>query len=565
MGARTGGLAGGLGDDPWGAPAGDPRATAATSATATTTAAADIGLGPSGDRRRVRVDDLADDPLPGSVRGGPRHVRGGDDPDDDGSGRRSRSWPQRVILATGLILVLFCMLGASVGGYALVKYGNINRVDNLRLHQAAEGEPENYLIVAPDTREGHSGVNTDTIMVVRIDPSSDRLALTSFPRDLMVTVADTGATGMINAVYNRTDGTGPQNLINTLQQNYGVTIHHFIEVNFESFKQVVDSVGGVSMYFDAAARDTHSGFYNEVHGCVNLDGEQGLEFVRSRYLDVMIDGEWERDPLADVNRVQRQQVFIQRAMAKALADVKSNPLRLQQLVDIGVSNITLDPNLGISDLLALGEHFKGFDPASFETYPLPTVAWSQNENRLVLDDAGAEPMLNVFRGLPPGEIGPRLVDVQVLNGTSADPAQERENLASDVSSALQQVGFDVGTPGDAEVVYAQTTIQHAPGQEHYAQRVARHITSPAAIPTEVNADLAPGQVVVIAGADFTTVHEEATPIEAMPVPPGQEPVATTAPTEGEAAPATTVPEAPATTPTTTDPFIIGAPPEDVTC
>ena len=526
-------------------------------------------MGSSGDRRRVRVGDPAGDEPPGGGRRGPRHVRGdAEDPDpDDGHPRRARSWPQRLILGAGLTLILFCMLGASVAGYALVKYGSINRVDDLELHQAAEGEPENYLIVAPDTREGHSGVNTDTIMVVRIDPSSDRLALTSFPRDLMVTVADSGETGMINAVYNRTDGTGPQNLINTLQQNYGVTIHHFIEVNFESFKQVVDSVGGVSVWMPIAARDKGSGFYSEDLGCVSLDGERGLQFVRSRKLEIQDgDGDWVHDPLSDVNRVQRQQIFIQRAMSKALADVKANPLRLQQLVDIGVSNVTLDPNLGISDLLDLGEHFKGFDPANFETYPLPTLPYPQDENRLTLDGALAEPMLNVFRGLPPGEIGPGLVDVSVLNGTHADPAQERPNLASDVSSAFQRVGFDVGTPGDADTFYAQTTIQHAPGQEHYAQRVARHITSAAAVPTEVNTELVAGQVVVIAGLDFTTVHEQATPIEAMPVPPGQEPVATTAPADGGAdTPATTVPEAPETTPTTTDPFIIGAPPEGASC
>ncbi|HEX5947597.1 MAG TPA: LCP family protein [Acidimicrobiales bacterium] len=523
-------------------------------------------MAPAGDRRRVRVGDPAGDPLPGAGRGGQRHVRSDlDDLDgDDDGARRARSWPQRLILGVGVTLVLFCMLGASVAGYALVQYGNISRVDNLQLHQAAEGEPENYLIVAPDTREGHSGVNTDTIMVVRVDPSSDRLALTSFPRDLMVTVADTGETGMINAVYNRTDGTGPQNLIHTLQQNYGITIHHFIEVNFESFKQVVDSVGGVSVWMEVAARDKGSGFYSEDLGCVSLDGERGLEFVRSRKLEIMQDGEWVHDPLSDVNRVQRQQIFIQRAMSKALADVKSNPLRVQQLVSIAVENVTLDPNLGIGDLKDLGEHFQGFDPANFETYPLPTLPWPQNENRLVLDDAGAEPMLNVFRGLPPGEIGPGLVDVNVLNGTSADPAQERQNLASDVSSALQQVGFDVGTPGDAETFYAQTTIQHAPGQETYAQRVARHLTSPTAIPTEVNTELSPGQVVVIAGADFTTVHDQATPIEAMPVPPGQEPVATTVPNE-EATTPTTVAEAPAPPPPTTNPFIVGAVPENADC
>src|SRR5918998_512322 len=299
------------------------------------------------------------------------------DPRGDGDGaalgrRRARSWPQRAILAAGVVLVLFCMLGASVAGYALVKYNSIDRVDNLDLPSAAKGEPENFLIVAPDIREGHTSFNTDTIMVLRIDPSSDRLALTSFPRDLMVTVADTGETGMINAVYNRPDGTGPENLINTLRQNYSVTINHFVEIRFESFREVVDSVGGVSMWFEAAARDTHSGFYNEDLGCVNLDGERGLEFVRSRYLDIMTEDGWERDPKSDEHRVLRQQIFIQRAMTKVLADVKSNPVRLGELINIGVSNVTLDPNLGFGDIRDLGEHFKDFDPAKLETYPLPT-------------------------------------------------------------------------------------------------------------------------------------------------------------------------------------------------
>ena len=531
-------------------------------------------MGPSGDRRQVRIGDPRAEGRSGTGgadRGpGPRHARHDDGDDgDDGDGaalgrRRARSWPQRAILAAGVVLVLFCMLGASVAGYALVKYNSIDRVDNLDLPSAAKGEPENFLIVAPDIREGHTSFNTDTIMVLRIDPSSDRLALTSFPRDLMVTVADTGETGMINAVYNRPDGTGPENLINTLRQNYSVTINHFIEVRFESFRQVVDSVGGVSMWFETAARDNGSGFYNEELGCVNLDGEQALDFVRSRKLDIMTDDGWEHDPKSDEHRVLRQQIFIQRAMAKVLADVKSNPVRLGELINIGVSNVTLDPNLGFGDIRDLGEHFKDFDPAKLETYPLPTLPWSEDENRLVIDEATAEQVLNVFRGLPPGEIGPGLVDVTVLNGTHADPAQEVDNLASDVSSALQQVGFNVGAPDDADTFYAQTTIQHAPGQELYARRVAQHITSPTAIPSEVNTDLAPGQVVVIAGLDFTTVHDQPTPVEAMPVPPGQTPVETTVPADDSTS-TTTVAETPATTATTQNPFIIGAAPENATC
>ena len=136
---------------------------------------------------------------------------------------------------------------------------------------------------------------------------------------------------------------------------------------------------------------------------MNLNGEQGLAFVRSRKLEILDEDEdWVNDPLSDENRVQRQQIFIQRAMADALAEVKSNPLRLRELVDIGVSNITLDPNLGIGDILDLADHFKGFDPSKLETYPLPVTEYPPDPNRLLLDEAGAEPMLNVFRGLAAG-------------------------------------------------------------------------------------------------------------------------------------------------------------------
>ena len=123
----------------------------------------------------------------------------------------------------------------------------------------------------------------------------------------------------------------------------------------------------------------------------------------------------------------------------------------------------------------------------------------------------------MFRGLAPGEIRPGLVQVQVVNGTIADPAQQREGtLATDVSGALQQVGFEMASPDDADTLYAQTTIEFAPGQQAYAERVARHVTMAAPIPTVENPDLTAGSVRLVAGLDFTTVHQDATPIEAMP-------------------------------------------------
>ena len=270
----------------------------------------------------------------------------------------------------GGVLVLFCVTAASLAGYALYKLESIDRVNDLDTASAAPGEPENFLIVAVDTRPGQGSVNTDTMMVVRLDPASDRVAITSFPRDLMVTVADTGDIGMLNSAYNRPEG-GEQNLIDTLRQNFDIEINHFVEVNFDSFREVVDAVGGIPIYIPYAVRDDHSGLYQYELGCQVLDGEQGLAFARARHFEVLTDGGWETDPSADIGRVQRQQIFIRLALTKALAEVKGSPWRLPDLVDIGVANVRLDANLTLGDLLDLARQFEDFDADNLEAYALP--------------------------------------------------------------------------------------------------------------------------------------------------------------------------------------------------
>jgi LCP family protein required for cell wall assembly len=533
------------------------------------------GGGAAADPRQVRVGGPVRPPPEG-----PRHARqsGPGDGWEDGPAPK-RSWLQRLVLTVGVALVACCLLGASVAGYALVKFESIDRVGVDNFDAAPPGEPENYLIVAPDYREGQETRNTDTIMVVRVDPGSESLAVTSFPRDLMVTVADTGETGQINAVYNRPGDAGPSNLIETLRLNYDMPIHHFVEISFESFQQVVDAVGGVSLWMPGPIRDRASGFHNYETGCISFNGEQALMFVRSRKMEIQqADGDWERDRLSDLNRVRRQQVFIQRALARVLADVRGNPLRANELVDIGVRTVRLDPNLGISDIRELAGRFGDFDSSKLETYALPTTEYPPDHNRLLLDEANAEPLLNVFRGLAPGEIRPGLIDVTVLNGTTAGEAPEIENLGADASSALQRTGFKVGTPDNADTYYEHTTIEHAPGQAQYAQRVAQYITSATPIPVVENTELEPGHVRVIAGADFTTVHDQPTPVDAMPGAAGATSSTAapqnsgtaqntaTAPSQTTTAQApTSTTEPPPTTTTVTDPYVVGSPPSGTEC
>ena len=266
------------------------------------------------------------------------------------------------------------------------------------------------------------------------------------------------------------------------------------------------------------------------------DGEQGLAFVRSRKMEILDrrrgGGSATRCPIE--NRVQRQQIFIQRAMTDALAEVKSNPLRLRELVDIGVSNVSLDPNLGIGDILDLADHFKGFDASKLEAYALP----------LVRVPGRREPAA--------ARRGRRRADAQRVPrpGPGRDPAGARDGQgaerhrwptrrsgarASPPTSAarLQQVGFQMAAPDDADTFYPQTTIEYAPGQQAYAQRLARHITSATAIPMAENPDLAAGTRAVDRRARLHDASTRTpTPIEAMPAAPGAAPAEPAAGGEG---------------------------------
>jgi LCP family protein required for cell wall assembly len=431
-------------------------------------------------------------------------------------GRRPRrNWRQRAVLGLGSTLVAVCLMGAAVGGYVLVKLNSIDRVDDLAVATAPKGGPENFLIVGSDSRAKGStserssveGKRSDTIMVLRVDPRSDRLSLLSFPRDLIVTISATGERARINSAFSREHG--EQVLIDTLKQNFGISINHYVEIDFQGFQQLVDAAGGVSLWFGNAVRDLHSGLFVDQLGCVKLDGDMALKFARSRYLDYMTPSGWKRDPKSDLHRIERQQIFIRQAMAKALAQVKSNPLRLNRLVDIGVKNISVDKQLSLRDMLDLANNFKDFSSGRLETYSLPVVDNPADGGTTVLTSREeAEPVLNVFRGLPAGELSPGLVSVQVINGT------DKQGFARDVSGALQSIGFDVSEPASTAERPPTSTVYYAPGQANYGQRVARHITGKVALAQDP--DLESGQVRLVVGADFTTVHEQPMPLDKMP-------------------------------------------------
>ncbi len=458
-----------------------------------------------------------------------------------------RSFRQRILVGSGVMVVLALVAAAVVVGYGWWRWSQVGRAD---LALAAEtGGPQNFLIVGSDSRavvdadeadadgllgtddDETSGQRSDTIMLVRVDPEAHTVDMVSFPRDLWVEIPGTDGHERINTAY-ALDG-GPQRLVDTIKANFDIDVNHYVEVDFRSFKGVVDAVGGVPMYFDRKMRDTSSGLVIDNPGCVTLDGEQALAFSRARHLKYFDTnrGMWVDDPTADLGRISRQQEFIRKMLDRAAAATKGFDLKaVNDIVGSTADNVTIDSGLELADFMGLAKEFRSFSGDQIRTYSLPVEPYSTAGGAAVLkmERSAAQPVLNVFRGLPPGDVQPVPEDITLSiqngSGLAGQAGVAREDLAS--------IGFEVAGTGDATANGPRTEVRYAPGSALAANQVLAHLSAGGTLTRD--ARLEPGEIVLVTGTDFTGVSEDALDV---------------APVEGDA-------WATSTTSTTADPNVI---------
>jgi LCP family protein required for cell wall assembly len=272
-----------------------------------------------------------------------------------------------------------------------------------------DGPAQNFLLVGSDTRATADptsadfggigdtsvvqGQRSDTIMVLRQEENGNGAALVSIPRDLWVNIAGDTGERRINAAYNE----GPDVLAATVTQELGIPINHYVEIDFEGFKTLIDALGGVELCFYFASRDENTGLWQDP-GCHTVDGVQALAYARSRKLEEFRDGDWQQDPTADLGRIARQQQFIKTTADATLAKLQSDPFLASKLIDAAGGAMRVDPGLDLLD--AAGTLRKAF-ATGLTTYELPVYGIERDGNAVLALDDGAEPILDYFRGLAP--------------------------------------------------------------------------------------------------------------------------------------------------------------------
>ncbi len=193
-----------------------------------------------------------------------------------------------------------------------------------------------FLVLGMDTRPDESELNTDVMMVSRVDLAANTVRTISIPRDLYVEIPGVGY-NKINQAFKSAAANGREDwmkgqaaVVATIEHNFGVPIDAALSVRFEGVEKIIDTFGGVTFNNPYELRDEKFGNIYFPAGEQRINGKQALQLMRSRNQD------------GDDGRVMRQQLILSALLEKA-KDPANLPKLPQFLTTLKDSVITTIP------------------------------------------------------------------------------------------------------------------------------------------------------------------------------------------------------------------------------
>jgi LCP family protein required for cell wall assembly len=367
---------------------------------------------------------------------------------------------------------------------------------------------QNILILGSQTRDGQGkgfgyDPNTnlsDNLLLVHLDATHTHATVVSIPRDTMVyepacksRLGNWTAPAQPQAII---DGAmnigGPTCAVATVEHLTNIQMDHFVEFDFNSFRTMVDTLGGVEVCLPQAVNDPWSGLHLSAGKHV-ITGGQALAFVRTRH--GVGNG-------SDLGRIELQQEFFSSLIQKVESQgTLDNPVKLYDIANTATQSVTVDPGLGsISKLLSLAATLRNLHTKDVTFITMPTVVDPANTNRLLPQEPEDD---IIWRMLQTGTLWHgRLpfpptsrVDVSVLNGTGI------AGLAAQTAASLRRLGFRVSKVGNAPATATTTVSYPGPAQAADAYTLMGALPQPPAVQ-----DQAAGPVTLTLGADFTGIQ-----------------------------------------------------------
>ncbi|MEW6285627.1 MAG: LCP family protein [Chloroflexota bacterium] len=326
-------------------------------------------------------------------------------------------------------------------------------------------ETVNFLLIGSDKRSGTS-FRTDTIIVAILRPNEGQVSLISVPRDLWVFIPG-WENNRINTAYQHGistgyPGGGPGLLKDTILYNLGIRIDHTAMVDFDGFRKIVDTLGGVDVpvacpYTDWKLIDPSYNPENEKNwflytvnpGVVHMDGDLALWYARSRQKS------------SDFDRGRRQQEVLRAIFAQALQ--AGTLARIPELYNNLKDSVETD--LGLGDLLQLALYAPKLTNADIRSYyirPPYVTSWITSGGAYVLSPNQELLSQLLAEALSPSTrtVERQAVTIEVMNGTSI-PGYE--TLAS---TRLNYAGYETRiVPSDRQDYAYSVLIDKSAAQD----------------------------------------------------------------------------------------------------
>ena len=385
----------------------------------------------------------------------------------------------------------------------------------------------------PSTDDNVQGQRSDTLMVAHVEPDAQRTFVVSFPRDLMVDVPGIPGKSRINQAY--ATG-GPDLVIQTLQENFQIPINHYLEVDFKSFQEIVNTIGNVKVYLPGKVRDVETGTNTPFGaGCYALDGVTALAYVRSRSLEVadpngpIVDpntGErWRMlDIRADLDRIPRQQAFVRKLAGLAIQRSLDDPFLAVDLADNVLQYLKADTQLTRGDVNALIRAFRTVDvndenSIRFET--LPVDPDPNNPMVTLVPAAGAEAVVAQLRTF--GDAAPKTPSVVPSQVTVKVSDGSGRGIAKGVADLLAAEGFHASVRTESAPGISVSEIRYGPDQSAAAKALLTYIPDAKLVPVAAGTNA----VTLVLGTSFpgsitvpsTTTTIPGTPVTTTTLPP----------------------------------------------
>lgn len=334
-----------------------------------------------------------------------------------------------------------------------------------QLKGKTEGRTNILLLGNGGAEHGGSGGLTDTMIVLSIDWQSKKVAMLSIPRDLWVKVPVAGHSySKINAVYSYAEdkksvtGGGGKVVSKLVSDIFGVPIHYYLTMDFNGFRSMINTVGGIDIYVDKAIYDPYYPADNMIDyapfkigvGMHHMDGVLALKYARSRYTT------------SDFDRSRRQQQVLSALKEKMVSmETMSNPKKVTDIITVLGNH--LRTNLSVSEIQTLSNEIKTIDTTNMINKVLsnetggPLVHPEEDERGWILiPKLGIgiyTDLQTIAKNIFNVEVEPKPeLKIEVLNGTG------KAGVAAQVTQLLKTYGYNVAKVGNATVTSVTQTI-----------------------------------------------------------------------------------------------------------